>query len=99
MGKNRPVGFIDSHKRFRNLKKFLEVKNRYDPYGYFSNEWTDKVLNIRGANRRVQIKKPFCALEGLCICSEDIHCNPDAFYFCRPGLVYKKARVCRFEKP
>ncbi|OAE28974.1 hypothetical protein AXG93_3036s1010 [Marchantia polymorpha subsp. ruderalis] len=99
LGKNRPVGFIDSHKRFRNLNKFLEVKNRYDPLGHFSNEWTDKVLNIGGANGRIQTLRPFCALEGLCICSEDIHCNPEAFYFCRSGLVFKKARVCRFEKP
>ncbi|KAL2345948.1 hypothetical protein Fmac_007233 [Flemingia macrophylla] len=35
-----------------------------------------------------------CTPEGLCICSQDRYCAPNKGYFCRPGRIYKEARVC-----
>ncbi|XP_047338315.1 L-gulonolactone oxidase 2-like [Impatiens glandulifera] len=90
--KNRPIAFIDAINKYRNAAAFLAVKQEWDPLGLFSNEWTDQVL--KGGDH-VSIVKEGCALEGLCICSEDIHCAPMSGYYCRPGRIYKEARVCR----
>ncbi|KEH18585.1 putative oxidoreductase [Medicago truncatula] len=90
-GKNRNVAFEGVFKKYKDIEKFLKVKEKYDSQGLFSSTWTDQVLGIKEG---VTILKNGCALEGLCICSQDSHCNPSKGYFCRPGKIYKDARVC-----
>ncbi|KAH7519414.1 probable L-gulonolactone oxidase 4 [Ziziphus jujuba] len=97
-GKNRNIVFDGVINKYKNANKFLRIKNVYDPLGLFSSEWTDQVLGLQGGITKF---KEGCALEGLCICREDIHCAPSKGYFCRPGKVFKDARVCsrpKFQK-
>lgn len=97
-GKNRDATFEGMQTRTLAMEKFLEVMKRYDPLGLFSNEWTNALLGIKSSSSRsVQVFQDHCALEGLCVCKENSHCHPEKGYFCRPGHVYKEARVCRYE--
>ncbi|KFK25416.1 hypothetical protein AALP_AA8G111800 [Arabis alpina] len=91
-GKNRKVGFFGVKQKYGpNFDKFLEVKNKLDPKKMFSSEWSDEILFGQEGS-----KYDGCALEGNCVCSENRHCSPSKGYFCRQGLVYTQARVCRF---
>lgn len=92
-GKNRNVAFVNATLKQGKTKHFRTAMNKYDPDGFFSNEWTDAVLGI--GNQDVMIYKDGCALEGLCLCSEDSHCAPQHGYLCTSGRVYTGARVCR----
>ncbi|CAK8544964.1 unnamed protein product [Lathyrus sativus] len=91
-GKNRNLGFVGAIKKYNKADKFLKVKEEYDSKGLFSSEWTNQILGLKEG---VTILKDGCALEGLCICSQDSHCAPKKNYFCKPGRVFKEARVCR----
>lgn len=89
--KNRNLAFLNVQKKYPNFNKFLAVKKDLDPKNMFSSEWSDEIFFGKEG-----VKGDGCALEGLCICSEDKHCSPGKGYFCQQGLVYKEARVCRY---
>ncbi|KAK4747037.1 hypothetical protein SAY87_026074 [Trapa incisa] len=91
--KIRKVAFIGAAGKYPGMTAFLKARKWLDPKGVFSSEWSDEILFGKEGE-----KADGCALEGLCICSEDRHCSPSKWYFCRQGLVYKDAWVCTFER-
>ncbi|XP_074589233.1 L-gulonolactone oxidase 3-like [Curcuma longa] len=91
--KNRNVAFVGVQGKYPGFEGFLSAMKELDPEGMFQSPWSDEVIYGKEA-----AKGDGCALEGLCICSEDRHCSPSRGYLCQHGLIYKEARVCRFAK-
>ncbi|XP_015885135.3 L-gulonolactone oxidase 3 [Ziziphus jujuba] len=93
--KNRNLAFFGVQEKYANSVKFIAAKKQLDPQNMFSSEWSDEIV----FGKELATKADGCALEGQCICSEDRHCSPTKGYFCKQGLVYKEARVCRYSPP
>ncbi|KQJ94867.1 hypothetical protein BRADI_3g13715v3 [Brachypodium distachyon] len=81
-GKNRNFAFADAIAKYPKAAEFLKVND---------SEWSAQVLGINGSPNVVE---KGCAIEGLCVCSDDSHCAPEKGYFCRSGLMYVESRVC-----
>lgn len=89
--KNRLVAFLGVQGKYPVWGKFAAAKVQLDPRGLFDSPWSDEVLGGKELG-----KGDGCALDGRCVCMEDRHCSPSQGYYCRPGLVYTEARVCRY---
>ncbi|XP_058724629.1 L-gulonolactone oxidase 3 [Vicia villosa] len=88
--KNRNLAFLNVQQKYPKFNAFIDAKKQMDPQNVFSGDWSDEILYGKEL-----VKFDGCALEGMCICSEDRHCSPQKGYLCTHGLVYKEARVCR----
>ncbi|KAJ3695625.1 hypothetical protein LUZ60_001002 [Juncus effusus] len=91
-GKNRRIAFLGIQPKYPNWDRFMKVKTKLDPKGMFNSSWLEKAMKLAAGSER----EDGCALEGQCICSEDSHCSPSQGFLCKPGLVYKEAKVCRY---
>ncbi|KAM0938562.1 putative oxidoreductase [Dioscorea sansibarensis] len=89
--KNRKVAFLGVQEKYPYMSSFIAARKKIDPLGVFYSPWSEEILQGHEIN-----KDDGCALEGQCVCSEDRHCSPSNGYFCKPGLVYQEARVCRY---
>lgn len=89
--KNRKVAFLGVQEKYPYMSLFIAARKKIDPLGVFYSSWSEEILL-----GHVTDKDDGCALEGQCVCSEDRHCSPSNGYFCKPGLVYQEARVCRY---
>lgn len=92
--KNRMLAFAGVRAKYPRWGRFAAAKREMDPRGLFDSPWSDEVVGGSGSGR--EEKGDGCALDGQCVCSEDRHCSPAQGYFCRPGLVFTEARVCRY---
>ncbi|XP_059076534.1 L-gulonolactone oxidase 3-like [Cryptomeria japonica] len=92
-GKSGGYLFGGLAKRTVSLEGFLKVKERFDPDGVFSNDWTDGLFGI--GDKGVEELRDGCALDKLCKCREDSHCAPEKGFLCKEGRVWEYARVCR----
>ncbi|GJM90886.1 hypothetical protein PR202_ga07209 [Eleusine coracana subsp. coracana] len=89
--KNRLLAFAGVREKYPRWGKFEAAKRVLDPRGLFDSPWSDEVVGGKEVD-----KGDGCALDGRCVCEEDRHCSPRQGYFCRPGLVFTEARVCRY---
>ncbi|CAN6243981.1 unnamed protein product [Urochloa humidicola] len=90
--KNRLVAFAGVRGKYPRWAEFEAAKRKLDPRGLFDSPWSDEVVG----GEVVEEEGDGCALDGRCVCSEDRHCSPGQGYYCRPGLVFTEARVCRY---
>lgn len=89
--KNRMAAFLGVRAKYPGWARFFEAKRELDPRGLFDSPWSDEVIGKKELG-----KGDGCAMDGQCVCSEDMHCSPGQGYYCRTGLVYAEARVCRY---
>ncbi|CAN1182573.1 L-gulonolactone oxidase 3 [Linum perenne] len=94
--KNRNSAFRGVQAKYPNFGKFLAAKTQLDPTNLFSSGWSEEMMVGKAGSEK---KAVGCGLEGGCVCSKDSDCNPEKGYFCKGGLVYEEARVCRFSSP
>lgn len=78
--KNRNLAFLGVQHKYPKFNLFIAAKQKLDPQNVFSSKWSDDILYGRELE-----KFDGCALEGLCICSEDRHCSPQKGYYCSHG--------------
>uniref|UniRef100_A0A0A9EHV0 L-gulonolactone oxidase n=1 Tax=Arundo donax TaxID=35708 RepID=A0A0A9EHV0_ARUDO len=89
--KNRLVAFAGVREKCPRWGQFAAAKRQLDPRGLFDSPWSDEVIGGGEGS-----KGDGGALDGRCVCSKDRHCSPSQGYYCRPGLVFTEARVCRY---
>lgn len=94
-GKNRNFAFDGAIAKYPRAGEFLRDRRGLIQTGSCPASGVTRCLASRAAPASLG---KGCAIEGLCVCSDDSHCAPDKGYFCRPGKVYKEARVCMFDR-
>lgn len=73
-GGNRNLAFDGTIRKYKNANVFLKVKERFDPLGLFSMEWTDQILGLKGnvtiCERRMCIGRIVYLIRECSLCSE-----------------------------